>query len=183
MRQLPAFEFGIGESAWYPHAAGKKLLEEGMPNRFYAQHLGIAAVCLKYASPEKRVFVDARLETNSHQTLTAYLTIQEGLSSSPQSALDLLAEGLGPMDWPAIVIANDQLVAEPQLVQFISQHADWVCVHSSPPAGLNLGNPGNSAVGGASVFISRQRWSASDISQADPSWLIVVARNRIPLQR
>jgi hypothetical protein len=183
MRQLPAFEFGIGESAWYPHAAGEQLLEKGMPDRFYAQHLGIAAVCLKHASPEKRVFVDARLETNSLETLTRYLAIEKGLSLSRQSAFDELAEGLDPMDWPAIVIANAQLAVEPELVQFISRHADWVCVHSSPPAGLNLGKPGHSAVGGASVFISRKRWSLSDISQADPSWLLVVERNRIPLQR
>ena len=178
MRVVPPREFGIGESSWYPHEAARALLEPGMPKRVFAHHLGVAAVCIKSAGPEKTVFVDARLETNTKETLADYKEIIDGLGMQSELALRRLAGDPDPAKWPAVVIANHELASRPGLLGFLAGHPEWVCVFSQPPAGLDIGAPERSFIGGASVFVARRRQEREGIPGADPRWLFVVARNR-----
>ena len=178
MRVMPPREFGIGESGWYPHEAARHLTHVGMPDTFYAQHLGVAAICIKHATPPRRVFVDARLETNTRQVLAKYQKISEELGMGLHSSLKLLAAGEDPLQWPAIIIANSELIARPPMLELLVAHDDWICVYSRPPPGLNVGAPGSRFVGDASIFVSRKRQVEEGLPRADPLWLFVVTRNR-----
>jgi hypothetical protein len=178
MRVLPPRELGVGESGWYPHEAGQRLLVKGMPDTFYAQHLGVAAVCLHHAGPEKRVFADARLETNTRDTLARYKEISDGLGMKVQASLDVLTGNTDPLRWPALVIANSELIARQGMLDFLAGHPEWVCVYSSPPPGLNLGDPGREMVGGASIFVARKRQLSKGLPEADTRWLFAVATKR-----
>jgi hypothetical protein len=178
MRVLPPREFGVGESGWYPHEAGQRLQDKGMPDTFYAQHLGVAAVCLHHAGPEKRVFADARLETNTRETLARYKEISDGLGMKVQASLDLLTGNTDPLRWPALVIANSDLIARQGMLEFVARHDEWVCVYSSPPPGLNLGDPGREMVGGASIFVARKRQLSEGLPTADTRWLFTVGTKR-----
>ena len=178
MRVVPPREFGIGESDWYPHEAARHLTDAGMPDTFYAQHLGVAAICIKHATPPKRVFVDARLETNTRQVLARYQKINEELGMSLHSSLKLLTGGEDPLQWPAIIIANSELIARPGMLELLTGHDDWICVYSRPPPGLNVGDPGPRFVGGASIFVARERQVKEALPRADPLWLFVVMGNR-----
>lgn len=178
MRVMPPREFGLGESDWYPHAAALKLAERGMPDRIFAHHLGVAAVCIKTVGPDKKVFADARLETNTKDTLADYKEITAGLGMQSELALRRLAGDPDPGKWPAIVIANHELVSRPGLLAFLAGHQEWVCVYSRRPKGLNMGSPERSFIGGASIFVARKRQENEGLSVADPRWLFVVAQNR-----
>lgn len=178
MRVIPPREFGIGQSDWYPHEAALALLKPGMPKRVFAHHLGVAAVCIKSGGPATRVFVDARLETNTKDTLADYKQIIDGLGMHSELAMRRLAGGPDAAKWPAIVIANHELASRPGLLGFLAGHPEWVCVHSRPPVDLDIGAPDRSFIGGASVFVARKRQESKRIPAADPRWLFVVARNR-----
>ena len=178
MRVVPPREFGIGESDWYAHEAAGHLTDPGMPDTFYAQHLGVAAICIQHAAPPKRVFVDARLETNTRQVLAKYQQINEELGMRLHSSLNLLTGGEDPLQWPAIIIANSEFIARPGMLELLAGHKDWICVYSRPPPGLNVGDPGSRFVGGASIFVSRKRQVEEGLPHANPSWLFVVTRNR-----
>jgi hypothetical protein len=122
--------------------------------------------------------VDARLETNTKETLADYKELTEGLGMQSELALRRLAGDPDPGKWPAIVIANHELVSRPGLLGFLAGHKDWVCVYSRQPSGLNMGSRDRSFVGGASVFVARKRQENEGLPVADPRWLFVVARNR-----
>ncbi len=176
MRVLPPRDFGLGESDWYPHEAAGHLLDAGMPGEVYAQHLGVAAVCIHHASPPRHVFVDARLETNTRHVLEKYKSISEGLGMGEESALRLLTDKQDAFKWPAIIIANSELVARPRMLGVLAGHKDWVCGYSRRPAGLDASVASRGYVGGASIFVAKKRQTKEGLSRADTRWLFVLMR-------
>ncbi|GIX03022.1 MAG: hypothetical protein KatS3mg113_0028 [Planctomycetaceae bacterium] len=56
-------EFGWGERrAWYPHAAARFAGMSGLPPRAFCSHFGVASMYTYYHGPDKKVFMDGRLE-------------------------------------------------------------------------------------------------------------------------
>jgi len=68
--------FGFGERvAWYPHAAARFAGHPGLPRHAFASHFGVASVYTYHNGPERKVFMDGRLEVCSQRTFEQYNTI------------------------------------------------------------------------------------------------------------
>lgn len=62
-------EFGLGErEGWYPHEAVRFAGRPEMPRQAFLAHNGLAAVYEYHNGPERRVFMDGRLEVASRET-------------------------------------------------------------------------------------------------------------------
>ena len=120
--------------------------------------------------------MDARLETNTRHVLEQYQSISEGLGMGEESALRLLTDKQDAFKWPAIIIANSELVARPRMLGLLAGHKDWVCVYSRRPPGLDASVANGGFVGGASIFVAKKRQAREGLSQADTRWLFVVMR-------
>jgi hypothetical protein len=65
--------FGFGErEAWFPHAAARFAGQPGFPEHAFAAHFGVASVYTYYNGPQRKIFMDGRLEVCSQQTFEAY---------------------------------------------------------------------------------------------------------------
>ena len=150
--------FGFGEAAWYGHDAARFLQQPGMPRHVYAQHLGQAAVCIFHLSPESRVFVDARLEVNTRDTLQRYREIAQQIAAGDPMAEDNLRRGTGGHrhHLPALLFDNHMLVQSVArgtgLLQSLLDGGRWRCVYCNMNPDRQVAHvaPG---VQGASVFL------------------------------
>ncbi len=174
VNSAPPRAMGWGESDWYPHDAARVLADARMPSRIVAHHLGVAAVVIFHACPDKKIFVDARLETNTRSTLSAYQQLFDGLTKGDQRVLQSLTRDLPEPEWPAIVVSNHHLVHQPLIFQALQTDPRWVCVHSSRPRGF-VADRGR-VIPGASIFIARERQLEKGIPLADVRWLIAAIR-------
>jgi hypothetical protein len=65
--------FRLGEAhAWYAHDAARFLGRPGFPERVYASHFGLAAVYTYHNGPQRKVFMDGRLEVCTRETFGFY---------------------------------------------------------------------------------------------------------------
>ena len=65
---------GFGEDAlWFPHQAAKFAGKAGMPSRFLSFHNGHAALFEYYHGPERKVYIDPRLEVAGADLFRRYI--------------------------------------------------------------------------------------------------------------
>lgn len=168
--------FGFGEAAWFGHDAAKFLSQAGMPKHIYATHEGQAAVCLYHLGPEKRIFVDARLETHTRETLQRYLQIRNQIATFDPAVIDNLTreitpDATGKREIPAIVVDNNTLLLfsarQPGFLTNLTQGL-WRCVYSDTHGPVDrqmfwhIRN-------GTSVFLTREKTAELDLPTADLS--------------
>lgn len=140
--------------AWFPHDPPRRLswmtdswmgtegiefLEQpGMPDRIYAVDEGLAARCIYWLGPEKKVFADARLELNTAKTLQEYWDVQFLLPAHDPLAEEYL-KGSDGGSLPAVVFENSVLMSfsvnDPPLFQGLLSNEKWRCVYSSAADG------------------------------------------------
>lgn len=73
--------FGWGErEAWYPHQAARFAGQPQFPPRAFAAHFGVASVYSYHNGPERKVFMDGRLEVCSRETFEAYNAILRSMA-------------------------------------------------------------------------------------------------------
>jgi hypothetical protein len=132
--------FSLGQTQWYPHSAAIFLKQPELPDRVYAHHLGLAAVCIYHLTPDKRIFADARLETNLLPVLKAqnevinrmamdgdFESILRGEIPGTDSASNSEHSG----ELPAIMLSNMllmQIPAGPVIYQNLNRRG-WRCVY------------------------------------------------------
>lgn len=79
----PGKAFRLGEApAWFGHEAVKFAGQEGMPQRAFLAHFGLAGAYIMHNGPEKKVFMDPRLEVCSRRTFEKW-----------DQTLELMAQG------------------------------------------------------------------------------------------
>lgn len=79
----PGKSFRLGEAkAWFGHEAVKFAGQEGMPQRAFLAHFGLAGAYIMHNGPEKKVFMDPRLEVCSRRTFEKW-----------DQTLELMAQG------------------------------------------------------------------------------------------
>ncbi len=107
-------EFGLGEAPGeYPHDEARFLGQEGMPKRVYAAGHTMASAFIFHNGPERKVFVDSRLEVSSRETFERFLRIWETLQRHSTEAETLLLSthaGHEPAEMPALLIDMDHYV-------------------------------------------------------------------------
>lgn len=83
-----AKRFGLGEEPdayWFAHGAAEFAGQEGMPANAFVSHIGQAAPYIFHNGPNRRVFMDGRLEVSTRATFEKYEQILAMMSiTSPQ---------------------------------------------------------------------------------------------------
>jgi tetratricopeptide (TPR) repeat protein len=131
---------GLGEEPlWYPHDAVKFCGTEGMPDRFLGFHIGHASLYDYYFGPDRKVWVDARLEvigpelyerySGLQRLLTRYATLRE----PDPAAESLWRRELDDLGRPAVLADHAHSTAD---VAALLNSRDWRCVWFDPVASV-----------------------------------------------
>jgi hypothetical protein len=173
-------QFGFGQTQWYPHSGAIFLQDPRLPDRVYASHLGVAAVCIFHLAPEKKIFADARLETNTPETLQAHQQILERIVSggdyrSLLQAQFVPAESVHPQtgELPSIIIDNKTLLSTPAVYAGLRRD-NWRCIFFEDHIGDNFqGSEENikSLANGCAVFLPAAQADVLNLPAADTSRL------------
>lgn len=95
--------FGVGETQnWFIHAAAKFAGQPGFPQRAFVANNGQAAVYTYHNGPERRVFMDGRLEVCTEQTFRLYLQLLQMMAQRDRRWEQLLRRGEPEM--PVIIL-------------------------------------------------------------------------------
>ncbi len=179
---LPPFRpgFGLGTPRPYKDPASEFLKQPGMPDEVYAYRLSQAAICIYHLSPEKRVFADARLETNTQKNLAQFRVIAHDLSHGNPRAEELLigasrTDGQPYDKLPALVFENRSLVrgtySKQNLLQGILSTGRWRCVFSSLDPDLSLYDEAM-ILSGTTIFLAEPRAEKLELPAKDISVLV-----------
>lgn len=95
---------GLGEEPlWFPHEAAKFAGAPGMPDRFMAFHIGHVSLLEYYNGPEKKGYVDARLEVVGPDLFRNYLELENEIHPDKTNWEGRL-EALGR---PSVLVEHD----------------------------------------------------------------------------
>ena len=120
---------GIGEEAlWYPKEAIKFAGTEGMPTRFAGFHVGHPSLYEYYHAPERKVFVDARLEVMGPELYERYVNLQRRITDNDAS----WSRELDELGRPSVLADHENASISGTLLN----HPDWKCVWFDPIAAL-----------------------------------------------
>jgi hypothetical protein len=98
-------EFGIGElDDWYIHKAAEFAGQPGMPSRAFIYGYGQAAVFIFHNGPERRVFMDGRLEMYRDETIDRYFRIVADIDRRHPGFIDPLLDDEGNL--PTVIVGN-----------------------------------------------------------------------------
>jgi tetratricopeptide (TPR) repeat protein len=121
---------GLGEEpAWFPHEAVKFAGTEGLPPRFLSIHIGHSALFIHQYGPERKVFVDPRLEVMKAEQFTRYDELSRALAENEPTwrrGLDLAERPVVLTDHQYSHRAGATLMADP----------DWECLWFGPVAAV-----------------------------------------------
>ena len=121
---------GLGEERlWHPHAAAKFAGSPGMPDRLIAYHLGDAGLYEFYHGPERKVWVDPRLEVMGPDLYESYINLEHRIDRDEPGWERLLAT-LGS---PAILVDNAH---QSGIAATLLAHPNWPCVWFDPIASV-----------------------------------------------
>src|SRR5262249_55626898 len=77
---------GLGEEPlWFPHEAVRFAGKPGMPGRFVSFHDGYAALYEYHNGPQRKVFVDARLEVMGADLYERYISLSQRIKKDDAS--------------------------------------------------------------------------------------------------
>ncbi len=177
----PKIRFGLGESPDYGHEAAEFLNRAGMPDHVYAMSQGRAAVCIYHICPEKRVFADARLATNTPETLRRYNEIFQQLAdANPIAAEEDMRRDIAPgpdgqREYPALIINNTFVYYGSregrQLLSNLLAGGRWRCVFFDVRPGGDPMDP-DAILAGTSIFVREERAEREGLPHADLSPLM-----------
>ncbi len=133
---------GLGEMAGeFAHGAARFAGREGLPDRAIAFDLGMASLYVYHNGPDKKIFMDPRLEVPSLETFNNYVAIDDSLHGRG----DAWRDALEPLGRPLVLLDHrSHSMGEALLLT----EGDWRCIYFDPLA---------------SVFVS----SRSDVSQRE----------------
>jgi hypothetical protein len=131
--------FGLRERPWtFAHEAARFAGRPGLPRHALAFHLGQAGVYIDHNGPDRKVYIDGRLEVPSSSTFQNYVRIQDLLSRN-DPRWDVAVSRLGD---PLILIRHDGWTeAEATLLA----HPRWRCLHFDPVASIFVPRSGPSS--------------------------------------
>ena len=120
------------------HEAARFAGRPGLPGHAFVFHLGQAGVYVYHNGPDRKVYIDGRLEVPSSSTFRNYVRIQDLLSRN-DSRWDVAASRLGD---PLILISHDRWTeAEATLLA----HPRWRCIHFDEVASIFVPRSGPSS--------------------------------------
>lgn len=145
--------FGLGERPnWYAHAAAKFAGNPAFPPRAFVAHMGQASVYTYHNGPDRKVFMDPRLEVNSQNTFRRFEDILERMSVGDRGWEVGLRDEQGRL--PVVIL--DSRYSRPAINGLLSTPS-WRMVFADPAA---------------AVFIETELADRLGLPQADPGPLV-----------
>lgn len=145
--------FGLGERPnWYAHAAAKFAGNPEFPPRAFVAHMGQASVYTYHNGPDRKVFMDPRLEVNSQNTFRRFEDILERMSVGDRGWEAGLRDEQGRL--PVVIL--DSRYSRPAINGLLNTPA-WRMVFADPAA---------------AVFIETGLADRLGLPQADPAPLV-----------
>ena len=144
--QRPQRYYFTEQHPWYNHSAAQFIAEIPARLNVYVRHqgTGFAGVVIYHCFDEqgkygKRVYADARLETNSVKVLRDFESIPRLLEHDMPAAEELLVDEHGEL--PLLVFGNGDLMQRPDLLQSLIDSPRWQCIYVSDftPQSVDLG--------------------------------------------
>jgi hypothetical protein len=120
--------FGLGELAEEsPHTEAQFLGRPGMPGRVFANDHTLAAGYIFHNGPERKVFVDGRLEVATRESYQRYLQITDLLVMHDPLAekmllADVPADAAGKREMPAVILQMDAFLGA---IENLVEHPRW----------------------------------------------------------
>lgn len=126
--------FGFGERpAWFPHAAARIAGQPGFPPFAFGAHFGVASVYTYYNGPDRKIFMDGRMEVCSHQTFAQFDGILTQMAHGDRSWEAALRDQEGRLP----VILLDSRTSRPQINGLLTQ-PQWRLVFADPSCAVFL---------------------------------------------
>ncbi len=116
---------------WYAHDAARFAGQPGMPDRALVFDIGQTGVYLYHNGPERKLFIDSRLEIPSLETFREYIRIEHWL----QQGDPRWAGAVERMGHPVIMIGHDE---DADAVATLLTNPRWRCVEFDPVAAVFL---------------------------------------------
>lgn len=124
--------FGLGEAPnEFIHDAAKFAAQDGFPKRAYVAHLGQAEVYVYHNGPERKVFMDARLEVCTEQTFRLFNDAGKAMATGSARWLSRYAED----DLPVVIL--DSRFSRPS-INGLLQTPSWRLVFADRTAAVFL---------------------------------------------
>ena len=114
---------GFGEDAlWFPHQAAKFAGKPGMPSRFLSFHNGHAALFEYYHGPERKVYIDPRLEVAGADLFLRFTALGKRIENNESP--------VGKPSWPKCSVRSSCWIIStiPRSVQRCSEATTGRCV-------------------------------------------------------
>lgn len=97
------FRPGLGEAeGWFIHDAARFAGRDGMPDRTFVAQMGQAAVFIYHNAPQRKVFIDARMEVAKRETLFMFREINQRMAHSNPTWQALLQDTQGNL--PSVIL-------------------------------------------------------------------------------
>jgi hypothetical protein len=155
---------GLGEEpAWFPHRAVEFAGSEGLPPRFLGFHIGHDALFIYHHGPDRKVFVDPRLEVMGADQYRAYSNLSRLISiDAPRSPWrDVLADAGNP-----VILADNDLATKVGVTLLLDP--SWRCIWFDEVASVFAHEPDALAAGLPAVdFLGRHFGSQPDPAPPD----------------
>lgn len=145
--------FGLGERvAWFGHEAVRFAGQPGFPANAFVAHIGLAAVYTYHNGPERRVFMDGRLEVCTQRTFRLFDTVMALMAVGDPRWQDAVRDPQGRL--PTIIL--DSRNSREQINGMLNTPG-WVLVFADHSA---------------AVFVEQQTASRMKLLPVDPAPLI-----------
>jgi hypothetical protein len=126
--------FGLGErEAWYIHDAARFAAKPGLPHRAFVSHIGQAAVYSYHNGPQRRIFMDGRLEVCTRRTWMEYNAILTAMAIGDFRWQDALRDSEGQL--PAVILDSRGSRAQ---INGLLNTPGWRLVFADASAGVFL---------------------------------------------
>ena len=143
--------FGLGEAKhWFIHDAAKFAGQGGFPKRAFVGNIGQADVYVYHNGPERKVFMDARLEVCTRQTFERFYKIQIDMAKGSSNWESYFRDGELP-----VVILDSRISRSP--INGLIRNPSWRLVFADRAA---------------AVFLPVARANELNLPTADPTPLL-----------
>jgi hypothetical protein len=126
--------FGFGErAAWFPHDAAKFAGQPAFPDHAFASHFGVASVYTYHNGPNRKVFMDGRLEVCTQRTFEQYNAILAQMAQGRAEWEALLRDDQGRL--PVVLLDSRHSRAA---INGLLQQPHWRLVFADPSCAVFL---------------------------------------------
>jgi tetratricopeptide (TPR) repeat protein len=167
---------GLGEKPlWFPHDAVRAAGAEGMPLRCVAFHNGHAALYEYVHAPERKVYLDARLEVIGPEKYQEYRSLKREIGQNAASWNERVRGMRGPDGFPPCILVDQVFPEGSEIAATLFTHPEWRLMHHDPVAAVFVHRSVPIAARGGIDFARLHFGRAAVVPETDPAEAALLA--------